>query len=131
MAQDFNYGTEFNKEEIMKKIEDNTILKGVTISGGEPLCPENVAGVVDFIKEVKERKPNFNIWCYTGYTLEQLEERADSATKEALNEIDVLVDGQFIEEQKDPTLKFKGSKNQRIIDLKATNALHQITELEL
>ena len=129
VAQDFNYGTEFNKQEIVKRIEENSILKGITISGGEPLCKENVAEVVDFIKEVKKTKPNFNVWCYTGYTIEELMERTDDATKEALQEIDVLVDGQFKEAQKDPTLKFKGSKNQRIIDLKTTHHVHKIIEL--
>lgn len=130
-AQDFNYGTEFNKQEIIKRIEENSILKGITISGGEPLCEENVAEVVDFIKDVKKVKPNFNVWCYTGYTIEELMERKDESTKEALKEIDVLVDGEFKEEQKDPTLKFKGSKNQRIIDLKTSQNTHKITELAM
>ena len=129
VAQDFNYGTEFNKQEIVKRIEENSILRGITISGGEPLCKENVAEVVDFIKEVKKTKPNFNVWCYTGYTIEELMERTDDATKEALQEIDVLVDGQFKEAQKDPTLKFRGSKNQRIIDLKTTHHVHKVIEL--
>ncbi len=128
-AQNFDYGTEFNKQEIIKRIEENSILKGITISGGEPLCKENVAEVVDFIKDVKKAKPNFNVWCYTGYTIEELMERGDEATQEALKEIDVLVDGEFKEAQKDPTLKFRGSKNQRIIDVKTTQHVHKIIEL--
>lgn len=129
VAQDFNYGTEFDKQEIIKRIEENSILKGITISGGEPLCKENVAEVVDFIKDVKKKKPNFNVWCYTGYTIEELMERTDNSTKEALKEIDVLVDGQFKETQKDPTLKFRGSKNQRIIDLRESQHVHKVIEL--
>lgn len=116
-AQNFNYGQEFNKEEIINRICENSILKGITISGGEPLCKENIPEVLDFIKDVKKVRPNFNVWCYTGYTLEQLEDRNDSVTDETLKNIDVLVDGRFIEAQKNPTLKFKGSANQRILDL--------------
>lgn len=117
VAQDYNYGQEFNKEEIINRICENSILKGITISGGEPLCKENIPEVLDFIKDVKKVRPNFNVWCYSGYTLEQLEQRNDEITKETLKEIDVLVDGRFIEEQKKPGLKFKGSANQRILDL--------------
>ena len=117
VAQDYNYGEKFDKEKIINRICENTILKGITISGGEPLCKENIPEVLDFIKDVKKVRPNFNVWCYTGYTLEQLEDRNDSVTDETLKNIDVLVDGRFIEAQKNPTLKFKGSANQRILDL--------------
>ena len=128
-AQNFGYGEEFDKQAILDRINENSILKGITISGGEPLCKENVAEVVDFIKDVKKMKPDFNIWCYTGYTMEELMAREDDATKEAIAQIDVLVDGQFKEAQKDPTLKFRGSKNQRIIDVKSTCHVHKIIEL--
>ena len=128
-AQDYNYGQDFNKEEILDRIQQNSILKGITISGGEPLCKENITEVVDFIKAVKKVKPNFNIWCYTGYTVEELMQRSDNATKEALEQIDVLVDGEFKEAQKDPNLKFRGSSNQRIIDLKNTTQVHKVIEL--
>lgn len=117
VAQDYNYGEKFDKEKIINRICENSILKGITISGGEPLCKENITEVLDFIKDVKKVRPNFNVWCYTGYTLEQLEDRNDSVTDETLKNIDVLVDGRFIEAQKNPTLKFKGSANQRILDL--------------
>ena len=129
IAQDYNYGTKFNKEEIVNRIMDNSILKGVTISGGEPLCKENIPEVLDFIKEIKEKRPEFNIWCYTGYTLEQLEERKDKITDECLNEIDVLVDGRFVESRKDPTLKFRGSYNQRIIDIHKSLMQKQVVQL--
>ena len=117
VAQDYNYGQEFNKEEIINRICENSILKGITISGGEPLCKENIPEVLDFIKDVKKVRPNFNVWCYSGYTLEQLEQRNDEITNETLKEIDVLVDGRFVEEQKKPGLKFRGSANQRILDM--------------
>lgn len=130
-AQDYNYGEEFNKQEILNRIQKNSILKGITVSGGEPLCKENIAEVVDFIKDVKKIKPNFNIWCYTGYTMEELEKRQDAITQEALNEIDILVDEEFKEAQKDPSLKFRGSKNQKIIDIKKTKKVHKVIELAI
>ena len=117
VAQDYNYGEKFDKEKIINRICENSILKGITISGGEPLCKENIPEVLDFIKDVKKVRPNFNVWCYTGYTLEQLEDRNDSVTDETLKNIDVLVDGRFIEKKKKHTLKFIGSANQRILDL--------------
>ena len=130
-AQDFNYGTEFNKEEILNRIKDNSILKGITISGGEPLCKQNIKEVCEFIKDVKKIKPDFNIWCYSGYTFEELLERNDKDTNECLNEIDVLVDGEFQQDKKDPTLKFRGSSNQRILDVKNTLKTHQFIEYKL
>ncbi len=130
-AQDFNYGSEFNKQEILDRIKENSILKGITISGGEPLCKENIPEVLDFIKDVKKIRPEFNVWCYSGYTLEQLLGRNDEVTNKCLDEIDVLVDGQFVQSKKDPTLKFKGSSNQRIIDLKPTLKTHKFIEYKL
>ena len=130
-AQDFNYGEEFNEEEILKRIKENSILNGITISGGEPLCKENIPGALKFIKDVKEIRPEFNVWCYSGYTLDQLIDRNDEETNECLNQIDVLVDGRFVEEKKDPTLKFRGSSNQRILDLKPSLQTHKFIEYKL
>ena len=130
-AQDFNYGEEFNEEEILKRIKENSILNGITISGGEPLCKENIPGVLKFIKDVKEIRPEFNVWCYSGYTLDQLIDRNDEETNECLNQIDVLVDGRFVEAKKDPTLKFRGSSNQRILDLKQSLQTHKFIEYKL
>lgn len=130
-AQDFDYGEKFNEEEILEKIKNNSILKGITISGGEPLCRENVKDVCNFIKDVKKVRENFNVWCYSGYTLDELINRKDEDTMECLNQIDVLVDGRFKENLKDPTLKFKGSSNQRILDLKNTLKTHQFIEIKL
>lgn len=127
-AQNFNYGTEFNSKEIIEKIKENSILKGITISGGEPLCKENIGEVLQFIKDVKKERPNFNVWCYSGYTLDELVARNDDITNQCLNEIDVLVDGEFIENKKDPRLKFRGSSNQRIIDVKSSLKTHKFIE---
>lgn len=130
-AQDFNYGEEFNEEEILERIKENSILNGITISGGEPLCKENIPGVLKFIRDVKEIRPEFNVWCYSGYTLDQLIDRNDEETNKCLNEIDVLVDGRFVEAKKDPTLKFRGSSNQRILDLKPSLQTHKFIEYKL
>ena len=130
-AQDFNYGTDFNKKEIIDRIKENSILKGITISGGEPLCKENIKEVCEFIKDVKKEKKDFNVWCYSGYTLDELIARNDEETNECLNQIDVLVDGEFKQELKDPRLKFKGSSNQRILDVKKSLKTHQFIEINL
>ena len=131
VAQDYTYGEKFDKEKIINRICENSILKGITISGGEPLCKENIGEVLDFVKDVKKVRPNFNVWCYTGYTLEQLEERNDKVTDEMLHNIDVLVDGRFVEEKKNPTLKFKGSENQRILDIPKGMSEHKIVQVSL
>lgn len=130
-TQNFDNGEEFNKQEILDKIKDNSILKGITISGGEPLCKENIPEVLDFIKDVKKIRPEFNVWCYSGYTIEQLVDRKDKVTDECLKEIDVLVDGRFVESKKDPELKFRGSSNQRILDVPNTLKTHKCIEVKL
>lgn len=131
IAQDYNYGEEFKEAEIIERIKNNSILNGITISGGEPLCKENIAEVNHFIEEVKKEKPNFNVWCYTGYTLEQLKDRNDDVTNKTLNNIDVLVDGRFVQERKNPEIRFRGSDNQRILDLKTSLKENKIVELSM
>ncbi|MBQ7410101.1 MAG: anaerobic ribonucleoside-triphosphate reductase activating protein [Clostridia bacterium] len=131
VAQDFNYGEEFDENKIIERMKENSILKGVTISGGEPLCPENISEVNHFIERVRKELPKFNVWCYTGYTFEELKNREDEITNITLNNIDVLVDGRFIEARKNPEIKFRGSDNQRIIDLKKTLKENKIVELEV
>lgn len=131
VAQNFSYGQKFEKEELIAKMKENSILKGVTLSGGEPLCKENVPEILDFVRTVRKEIPNFNVWCYTGYTMEELIARNDSELNECLKEIDVLVDGRFVQEKKDPTLKFRGSSNQRIIDLKETHTSNMIKQINL
>ncbi len=121
---DYNYGEKFNKEEILEKIKDNFILQGVTVSGGEPLCPENIKEVTEFIKDVKAL--NLDVWCYTGYTFEELIKRDN--TNEAMEYIDVLVDGRFETDKKIPNLKFRGSENQRIIDVKKSLLENRVIE---
>lgn len=125
-AWDFKYGKEFNKEvakEILKSLEPDYIA-GLSLLGGEPFEPENQKGLIDFIREYKKRFPNKNLWCYTGFTYEKDLLQGGIAhiecTDELLSYIDVLVDGKFIEELHDVSLRFRGSKNQRLINLKKT-----------
>ena len=120
---DFHYGnpyTEKTEKEILDAL-NHPYIAGLTLLGGEPFEPENQEELVRLLKEIKENYPKKNIWCYTGYTYDKdlLEggKVYTQFTEEMLSYIDTLVDGQFIESQKDITLKFRGSANQRILDL--------------
>lgn len=135
----FDYGdpyTEDTKEHIIKSI-DMQYIQGLTILGGEPFEPENQTAVLDLCKTIKERLPEKTIWIYSGYTFEQITGTDDKfkhiATpesiancKEILNNIDVLVDGPFIQDLYDITLRYRGSSNQRIIDVKKTLTEHSV-----
>ena len=121
---DFNHGTEFTVDtiyDIVKSCEPYYI-EGLTLLGGEPMEPENQRALLPLVRTFKERYPEKNIWCYTGYTYETdlLDDNGKAhteVTEDFLSYIDVLVDGEFIEAKKDITLKFRGSSNQRIIDV--------------
>lgn len=122
---DFNFGEEFTKEteeEIFESVEPEWI-NGITLLGGEPFEIQNQRVLVGFLKRFREKFKNKTVWCYSGYTFEELcglkESRAFcEVTKEMLSFIDVLVDGEFVQELYDISLKFRGSSNQRIIDVK-------------
>ena len=122
-AWDFNYGKPFTKEvedRILESLKPSYIA-GLTLLGGEPFEPANQRVLVPFLKRVREQLPDKNIWCYSGYTLEELqgESRAHcECTEEMLSLLDVLVDGEFVEEKKDISLAFRGSANQRILRMK-------------
>lgn len=132
VAWDFNYGKPFTKE-----VEDKIInalkpehINGLTLLGGEPMEPANQKGLLDFIKRVKQTYPHKSIWCYSGYLFDKellQDSRAHCPwTKELLSYIDILVDGKFIEELKDITLRFKGSSNQRVIDVQKSLATNSV-----
>jgi len=131
VAQKYDYGEEFDEDKIINRIKENSILNGITISGGEPLCKENIQTVNNFIERVKKEKPGFDVWCYSGYTLEQLKERDDDITNKTLKNIDVLVDGKFVQERKNPEIKFRGSDNQRLLDLQSCLKENKIVELNI
>lgn len=111
---DFDYGepfTEKTEEELITALRPSWI-RGLSILGGDPMEPENQKELLPFIRRVKETYPGKDIWLYTGYRLEQV---WDSPL---LSYVDVVVDGPFVEKEKDAGLAFRGSRNQRIIDLK-------------
>ena len=124
MTWDFGYGKPFDErvEEFILNALAPDYIAGLTLLGGDPFEPENQRALYPFVKKVRERFPQKNIWCYTGYTYEKgslkEQEAKTEVTTQLLKLLDVLVDGKFIEELKDIRLKFKGSSNQRIIDLK-------------
>ena len=125
-AWDFGYGAPFTaavEEELLTALSP-AYVEGLTLLGGEPMEPVNQAALLPFVRRVKERYPHKTVWCYTGYTLEQLQDTAHAVhtpdTASLLSLIDVLVDGRFEQEKKDIRLRFRGSSNQRIIDLPAT-----------
>ena len=123
-AWDFNYGKEFT-DEILKEIIDAMkadYIKGITILGGEPMHPRNIDTLYEIVSDVKNKYPEKTVWVYTGYTLEEILDQDDIYTLCSLVHIDVLVDGRFVEELKDLSLRFKGSSNQRIIDIPKTMA---------
>lgn len=120
------------KRELFEAL-DKPYIQGITFSGGHPLEPENAEEVLRLCKEIKERFPTKDIWLYTGYTFEEICEQYcnyaiwnlfrnsnEPNIWSNIQYIDVLVDGKFIEEEKDITLLFRGSKNQRLIDIQKT-----------
>ena len=114
-THDFNAGEEKDMDDLIKDVLDNPMLKGVTFSGGDPLeRAEDFAYMAEAFK-----KKNLNIWCYTGYKFEDIINNLDNnkGWKLLLSNIDVLVDGKFEEDNKQDGLKFRGSTNQRIIDV--------------
>ena len=114
-THDFNGGKEFTDDVIehILNLCENENIEGLSILGGEPLHPKNIEGVTKLAKMYKERLPDKSLWIWTGYLFDK-----DLQGKEILNYVDVIVDGQFVEELKDPTLEWRGSSNQRVIDVK-------------
>ena len=127
IAWAFDYGKEWNQEteEYILSSCAPPWIAGLSLLGGEPFEPENQDGMLELLKAFKQRFPMKNVWCYSGFTLEQItgKEKSRAATdkaREMLYYIDLLVDGKFEKERKNISLKFRGSENQRVIDLKKT-----------
>jgi len=133
----FCYGREYTDEtenEIMKALAPDYI-EGLSLLGGEPFEPENQQILIGLMKRVKREHPKKNIWVYSGYTFEELTGKKCSRAftdrvGEMLSMVDVLVDGEFIEELKDISLQFRGSSNQRLIDVKKSLENGTVTEKE-
>ena len=121
----FDYGqpyTQQTEDEILSLLQPPYI-RGLTLLGGEPMEPDNQRALLHLLQRVRTELPQKDVWCYSGYTLDQLTEQSRArceVTDELLTMIDVLVDGEFVEEKRNISLKFRGSENQRLIDLPAT-----------
>ena len=131
-AWDFNYGEPFTQKEIDYIIDyvSSPYVSGLTILGGEPMEHVNQQGILPLLIQFREKCPDKSVWCFTGYDFEKdvvarMMEEYDE-TKELLSYIDVMVDGKFVEELKDIKLRFRGSSNQRIIDVKASLATSNV-----
>ena len=124
---DFNGGTDFTEETIKKVLDlcDKDYIVGLSILGGEPMHPNNIDGTTTLAKAFKEKFPNKNLWVWSGYLFDK-----DLKDKEVLKYIDVLVDGQFINNLHNPTLKWKGSSNQRVIDVQKSLKNNEICIIE-
>lgn len=127
----FKNGEEFT-DELFEKIKSDIrksykILDGITLSGGDPLHPDNIETSYYIINELKKEFPKLNYWVYTGYSFEDLKKD----NHKILQEIDILVDGEFKEELKDLSLKFIGSSNQRIIKCKESLKSNELILLNL
>ena len=131
----FDYGKPFTKEteeEIFTTFQ-NPVVRGLTVLGGEPMEPENQRALLPFLEEFKKRFPNKTLWLYTGNLYEELtagvgnHEKCIEETEKILSLVDVLIDGRFIEEEKRLGLRFRGSLNQRIIDMNKTRKNKTVT----
>lgn len=122
-AWDFCYGQPFGEEQVEEIISllDKDYIRGLSLLGGEPFEPQNQAALLELVYEVRRRLPQKTIWCYSGYLYEPLAAgQIGEHSRELLEQLDVLVDGPFVVEQKDLGLRFRGSANQRIIDVPAS-----------
>lgn len=132
-THNFELGEEKDMDELIEGVISNPLIKGVTFSGGDPL--EQADKFAYIAKELKNKIKGreFNIWCYTGYKFEYIIDNLEKRIgwKDLINNIDVLVDGKFEEDKKEEGLKFRGSSNQRIIDVKESLKSESIILLEL
>ena len=123
---DFSFGkpfTEETEEEILKMLSP-AYIHGLTVLGGEPFEPSNQRSLVPFLEKVREQYPKKSIWSFSGFTLEELQTDGShprcEVTDRMLSLLDVLVDGRYVDELRNLSLRFRGSSNQRLIDMKAT-----------
>ncbi len=133
-AWDFNYGKKFTEKEEQQIIDymNHDYISGLSLLGGEPLEPKNQEGLLPLVKKVKEKFPDKNIWCYTGFDFEKdvvgKMAKNNETTRELLKYIDIIVDGKFEEDKKDLKLQFRGSSNQKIVDVKKSLQTGQIVK---
>ena len=122
-THDFCGGKEFTDETIDRVLElcEKDHIEGLSILGGEPMHPKNIEGTTKLAKAFKEKFPDKNVWAWSGFLFDQ-----DLKDKEVLNYLDTLVDGQYVDELRDPTLKWKGSSNQRVINVQESLKTNEI-----
>lgn len=131
-AWDFDYGEPFTQDTIDYIISQLSpgYVKGITLLGGEPFEPENQPALVELLRQIRARLPEKSVWAFSGYLFDRdicAGRLGDpEITREFLSYVDVLVDGRFVEEKKDLTLRFRGSSNQRIIDVPASLASGEV-----
>ena len=132
VAWDFDYGTPFTQETIDKILDMMRpgYIRGLTLLGGEPFEPQNQGPIVELLRQIKKKMPEKSIWAFSGYLFDRdiLSGRLGDwkVTQEYLSYLDVLVDGPFVEAKKNLSLRFRGSENQRIIDVPASLAQGKI-----
>ena len=131
VAWDFDYGEPFTQQTIRTILDmmKPGYIKGLTLLGGEPFEPENQGPIVELLRQVKKAYPQKSIWAFSGYLYEKITSHTLgdwAVTQEFLSYLDVLVDGPFVEEKKNLALRFRGSENQRLIDMPATLASGKI-----
>jgi len=131
VAWDFDYGEPFTQQTIRTVLDmmKPGYIKGLTLLGGEPFEPENQGPIVELLRQVKKAYPQKSIWAFSGYLYEKITSHTLgdwAVTQEFLSYLDVLVDGPFVEEKKNLALRFRGSENQRLIDMPATLASGKI-----
>lgn len=126
IAWDFGYGEPFTQEtvDLILQMLSPDYIQGLTLLGGEPFEPQNQGAVLDLVRQVRQRYPQKSVWAYSGYLFDKdiLPGRLGDSdvTQELVGLLDVLVDGPFVENQKDLSLRFRGSRNQRLIDVPAS-----------
>ena len=125
VAWDFEYGTPFTEETIQTILDmlRPDYIKGLTLLGGEPFEPQNQEPILQLLRRIKAQMPNKSIWAFSGYLFDKIISGTLgdwTITKEYLDYLDVLVDGPFVEEKKNLNLRFRGSENQRLIDVPAS-----------
>ena len=132
---DFTFGQPFTAEteEKLLGLLKPDYINGLTVLGGEPFEPSNQRALLPFLRRVRETYPRKNIWCFSGFTYEELKTEGShprcEVTDDMLDQLDVLVDGRFVEELKDISLRFRGSSNQRLIDMKKSREAGELVFL--
>ena len=125
----FDYGERFGQEQIDQILDlmDHSYIRGLSLLGGEPFEPQNQEGLLELVRQMKVRFPDKDLWCYSGYLYEKLAaNQVGQHSRELLEQLDVLVDGRFVLAQKDLSLRFRGSRNQRIIRVQESLAQGEV-----